>query len=254
MATTLTYSAQPISTRVDPRGRYYARIDAPALTAEETLRDVMAYKKINAFSASTVLNLLNDLLQGAVELTALDGRTRTLGQMLRVYMALEGSYQTPILTAADKANLRVKTQLLKDMKYPVDDANFTLTPKGDAVPAITAVHYSGQPDTGDAIKFGADLIINGRNLTAFDWTTADMYLVQTGISSVSERQIVPVTADGFLPSYNALAAAPITNAFGGEGPWTGRVEVRSYNTDTEEYYVAMSRDVKVLPADTTPTP
>lgn len=261
MATTLTYSAQPISTRVDPRGRYYARIEAPALTAEETLRDVMAYKKINAFSASTVLNLLNDLLQGAVELTAIDGRTRTLGQMLRVYMALEGSYESPILTAADKANLRVKTQLLKDMKYPVDGANFTLTPK-DTLPRISGVHYSGQAGTLDALKIGATGIVVGSNFNSIDWVSDAGYI--SIFNPANNTGYAFTLADAaFQPSENALYLGTFTNVnaagttvFTGDGPWPASLRIYRFSdpdAGTGEIVIT-SRDITVLPADTTPTP
>lgn len=247
MATTLTYSAQPISTRVDPRGRYYARIDAPALTAEETLRDVMAYKKINAFSASTVLNLLNDLLQGAVELTALDGRTRTLGQMLRVYMAIEGSFDTPLLSAADKANLRVKTQLLKDMKYPVDGSNFTLTPKDTEVIRISAVHYSGQTGNEDAVMFGRELVLTGSNL---DKIIPDTNFVPTLVNTDTGASMdLSDFSETYTPSYGAVvipATAINATVFPGAGPWQG--EIKILNSDDTPSTVVASRAVKVYAA------
>ena len=246
MATTLTYTTAPISTRVDPRGRYYGKIEAAQLTAEESLRDIMAYKKINAFSESTVLMLLNDLLQGAVELTALDGKTRVLGQMLRVYMALEGSFPVPTLSIEDKSALKVRTQLLKDLKYPVDPSNFTLTQKGAGTAQVTGVHYSGQATMNeDAVKFGAQTIVVGKNFLTIDWseTALDLYNPTTD-SSIPWTNIGTQT---FEPSENALLLAPLTNqstVFPGDGPWDAILG--AYDQTTNHYY--FERNVKVYPA------
>lgn len=257
MATTLNYSTQPISTRVDPRGRYYARIEAPALTAEESLRDIMAYKKINAYSASTVLQLLNDLLQGAVELTALDGRTRVLGQMLRVYMALEGSFESPILSPSDKANLKVRTQLLKDMKYPVDGANFTLTAK-DTYPRISGVHYSGQTTTEDALRIGTTGIIVGVNFNAIDWENDGGFVAVFNPTNNLEH-IFPLNDSAFSPSENAIYLQSFTNTitgstetplFTGDGPWDATIRLYRF-ADVEEQTgetVMADRSIKVYAA------
>lgn len=247
MATTLTYTTQPISTRVDPRGRYYGKIESVPLTPEETVRGIMAYKKINAYSESTVLQLLNDLLQGAVELTALDGKTRTIGQMLRVYMSLEGSFDTSILSPSDKQNLKVRVQLLKDMKYPVDPTLFSLSPKVTDIPAISAVHYSGQTGNEDAIMFGRELVITGRNL--------DKIIPDTNFGSILTNADTGASMDltdfseSYTPSYGAIVIPPTainTTIFPGAGPWKGIYRV--VNTDESPASVIAERPVTVYPA------
>lgn len=260
MATTLTYSTQPISTRVDPRGRYYARIEAPALTAEESLRDIMAYKKINAYSASTVLQLLNDLLQGAVELTAIDGRTRILGQMLRIYMALEGSYADAVLSPADKSNLKVRTQLLKDMKYPVNAADFTLSPK-ESIMVITGIHYSGQENNEDAAMIGTQMILTGRNLDRILLSNEDYYYECSWINRDTGAAVTQsFGSTSYTPSYGALltngptANTAFNNVFSGSGPWNATLRIAGglsaqAGGDGSVEYLA-SRNCKIYPAAT----
>lgn len=254
MATLLNYTAYPIATRVDPRGRYYAKVESTALTAEETIRGIMAYKKITAYSEGTVLQLLNDLLQGAVELTALDGKTRTIGQMLRVYMSLEGSFSNPILSTADKNNLKVRTQLLKDMKYPVNPSNFTLTPKDKGLATITAVHYSGQDGNEDAVKQGKAIIINGRNFENLPWSSlaTEEPLIEINVRNNANGRAVPLvvnTESGYQPSYGAIltnAMETSSTVFPGSGPWDAEV-IFLNPEDTTMIYA--KRDVKVYAAD-----
>lgn len=242
MATTLNYTTQPISTRVDPRGRYYGKIESVPLSPEETVRGIMAYKKITAFSESTVLMLLNDLLQGAVELTALDGKTRTIGQMLRVYMSLEGSFATPILSYDDKSALKVRTQLLKDLKWPVDPENFSLSPKDGQFPSISAVHYSAQTTAQDAMKIGAVTIITGRNLDKVDFDTTGVYL-----NNPENAQGVNLTrGPNYTPSYNALtlsALADVPAAFTGAGPWPAELIF-----STQEGFDYAKKNIMLYPA------
>lgn len=243
MATQLYYNTLPISTRVDPRGRYYGKIESVPLSPEETVRGIMAFKKINAYSESTVLQLLNDLLQGAVELTALDGKTRTIGQMLRVYMSLEGSFDSPILTYDDKQALKVRVQLLKDMKYPVDGENFTLSPRDITIPAISNVHYSGQTDTLDAIKVGVETIVTGKNLNLVNGTTVTMFVRNPATDT---GQTMPV-GGGYTPSYNALVAPAFQTtpqAFTGDGPWPAELLIA-----TDDDTVLARKAITLLPPD-----
>lgn len=255
MATALEYQTYPISDRVDDRGRYYGKITAPALTAEQSIRDIMAYKKITAFGEGQILTLLNDLLTGAVELCALDGQTRVLGQLIRVYMALEGSFASPILSTADKTQLRVRTQLLKDMKYKPRAQDFTLTPKDMTYPTITAVHYSGQTENAvDAVKFGAQSIITGRNLLNIEWdptkTAVSLYnrdIVDSAGVLLPGESLYPT---GYSPSENAVVLNPFTytgsapTVFTGAGPWNGVLELSDATGDT----VYASRNVTVYAA------
>lgn len=165
MATQLNYTSYPIGEQISDESLYYSRIvGAPSLDAGQTLRDVMAYQKITAYSESTVTQLLNDLIQGAIDRTAQDGQTRNIGQMLRVYMAIEGSSISPILTQADKNRLAVRVQLLKDMRYPVDPSNFTLSSTDGSTVRLEAVHYEGQTTNANELMFGANGVITGRNL------------------------------------------------------------------------------------------
>lgn len=244
MAITLPYSASAISTRVDPRGRYYAKIEANQLTPIESLRSIMAYKKITAYSESTVLQLLNDLLQGAVELTALDGQTRVLGQMLRVYMGIEGSFPTPILTTTDKDKLKVRTQLLKDMKYPVDGSMFTLAPKNTEQINITGIHYSGETGSMDAIKIGTQTILNGRNLDKL-FPLGRVELVYN-----NEAFYFTPPETGYQPSYNAilLTAPEIGDSqLIGAGPWFGQMNIATRkDVDSSDYELLDTRTVRIL--------
>lgn len=121
----LTYKLYPVSTRVDPRGVYYGIIQGATTEPESSLREILAYKKITAFDPAQVVRLVEDVIQGGMELTALDGRPRAISSMLKTYLGFDKSFATEDARVTDQ-KLMSKVRLLKDLRVDVNMADFTL--------------------------------------------------------------------------------------------------------------------------------
>lgn len=127
----LTYKTYPVSTRVDPRGVFYALIQGATTEPESSLREIMAYKKITAFDPKQVVSLVEDIIQGGMELTALDGRPRAISSMIKTFLGFDGSFPTEDARVTSQT-LVSRVRLLKDLRVPVNMDNFTLVNEREA--------------------------------------------------------------------------------------------------------------------------
>lgn len=121
----LTYKLYPVSTRVDPRGVFYGVIQGATTEPESSLREILAYKKITAFDPAQVVRLVEDVIQGGMELTALDGRPRAISSMIKTYLGFDKSFPTEDARVTDQS-LISKVRLLKDLRVGVNMDDFTL--------------------------------------------------------------------------------------------------------------------------------
>lgn len=121
----LYYKLYPVSTRVDPRGVFYGLIQGATTEPESSLREILAYKKITAFDPAQVVRLVEDVIQGGMELTALDGRPRAISSMLKTYLGFDSSFPTEDARVTDQ-KLQSKVRLLKDLRVDVNMDDFTL--------------------------------------------------------------------------------------------------------------------------------
>lgn len=121
----LNYKLYPVSTRVDPRGVYYGLVQGNTTEPETSLREIMAYKKINAFDPAQVVRLTEDIVQGALELTALDGRPRAISSLLKTFLGFDKAFPTADARVTDQ-KLVARVRLLKDMRLEPNMDDFTL--------------------------------------------------------------------------------------------------------------------------------
>lgn len=150
----LTYKLYPVSTRVDPRGVYYGRIQGATTEPETSLREILAYKKVTAFDPAQVVRLVDDVIQGGMELTALDGRPRAISSMLKTYLGFDKSFATEDARVTDQ-KLMAKVRLLKDLRVDVNMDDFTLVNDAEAqLPFIitSAVDYQSPDSTTNVIN------------------------------------------------------------------------------------------------------
>lgn len=150
----LNYKLYPVSTRVDPRGVFYGVVQGATTEPETSLREILAYKKITAFDPAQVVRLVEDVIQGGMELTALDGRPRAISSMIKTYLGFDKSFPTEDARVTDQILLS-KVRLLKDLRVNVDMDNFTLVNDAEAsLPfAITSALDNEFPTlTGNYIK------------------------------------------------------------------------------------------------------
>lgn len=127
----LYYKLYPVSTRVDPRGVFYGLIQGATTEPESSLREILAYKKINAFDPAQVVRLVEDVIQGGMELTALDGRPRAISSMLKTYLGFDSSFPTEDSRVTGQ-KLQSKVRLLKDLRVDVNMDDFTLINEREA--------------------------------------------------------------------------------------------------------------------------
>lgn len=172
----LLYKTYPVSTRVDPRGVFYGLVQGTTTEPETSLREIMAFKKITAFDPKQVVNLVEDIMQGGLELTALDGRPRAISSLMKTYLGFDGSFPTVDARVTDQ-KLVARIRLLKDLRIEPNMDNFTLVNTLETGPEIdTILSPGGTP--WEIIK-SRGILVTGRNLY-FDATKGDTASITWG--------------------------------------------------------------------------
>lgn len=159
----LTYKTYPVSTRVDPRGVFYGLIQGATTEPESSLREIMAYKKITAFDPKQVVNLVEDIIQGGMELTALDGRPRAISSMIKTFLGFDGSFPTEDARVTTQT-LVSRVRLLKDLRVAVNMDNFTLVNEREAqlpFEILSAQDYRTAPDVSADVVYNQIPLIEG---------------------------------------------------------------------------------------------
>lgn len=156
----LNYKLYPVSTRVDPRGVFYGVVQGATTEPETSLREILAYKKITAFDPAQVVRLVEDVIQGGMELTALDGRPRAISSMIKTYLGFDKSFPTEDARVTDQT-LISKVRLLKDLRVGVNMDDFTLVNDAEAqLPFVitSALDYKFPTLTGNYIKLPLEVV------------------------------------------------------------------------------------------------
>lgn len=159
----LTYKTYPVSTRVDPRGVFYGLIQGATTEPESSLREIMAYKKITAFDPKQVVNLVEDIIQGGMELTALDGRPRAISSMIKTFLGFDGSFPTEDARVTTQ-QLVSRVRLLKDLRVAVNMDNFTLVNEREAqlpFEILSAQDYRAAPDVSADVVYNNIPLLEG---------------------------------------------------------------------------------------------
>lgn len=143
----LVYKTYPVSTRVDPRGVYYGIVQGATTEPETSLREILAYKKVTAFDPAQVVRLVEDVIQGGMELTALDGRPRAISSMIKTYLGFDSSFPTADARVTSQS-LVARVRLLKDLRIPVNMDDYTLVNDAEVqlpynITSAVDMRYSG---------------------------------------------------------------------------------------------------------------
>lgn len=168
MAVDINYQVYrgPINPGTGEPTAYYGLVLNKGVDALSSLREVMAYKMITAYDPQQVRTLFDSILQGAMELTALDGRPRSIGNLIRTHLAFDKAFESPDVDPRS-LGMNVRIRALKDLKIPVDTSNFSFIPPTDVVwPKITRVFpasATAQADQ-DLIYKGQAFVLQGVNL------------------------------------------------------------------------------------------
>lgn len=207
----LYYKTYPVSTRVDPRGVYYGLIQGTTTEPETSLREIMAYKKITAFDPAQVVRLVEDIVQGGLELTSMDGRPRAISSMLKIYLGFDSSFPAADARVTSQ-KLLANVRLLKDLRVPVDMDNFTLIntlePTGVVLDAVQI--YQGLPpsEAGDIFPI---------NLNTEPYS---VLLVGSNLDQVNQFDLVVSRLDDPSVTFTETITSLSTNFYTAAGTFT----------------------------------
>ena len=140
---------------------YYGLVLNKGVDSLSSLREIMSYKKITAYEPAQLRALFDAVIQGAMELTALDGNPRSVGNLIRTHLAFDSSFPN-LDTDPRTIGMNVRLRTLKDLKIPVDTSNFSFIPPTDVTwPRIDRVFSQGAATAGDK-----DVIVKGQPFVA----------------------------------------------------------------------------------------
>lgn len=147
---------------------YYGLVLNKGVDSLSSLREIMAYKKITAYEPAQLRALFDAVIQGAMELTALDGNPRSVGNLIRTHLAFDASFPN-LDTDPRTIGMNVRLRTLKDLKIPVDTSNFLFVPPSDVTwPRIDRIFSQGASTAGDkdVVVKGQPFVAQGFNLGA----------------------------------------------------------------------------------------
>lgn len=166
---------------------FYGLVLNKGVDSLSSLREIMAYKKITAYEPAQLRALFDAVIQGAMELTALDGNPRSVGNLIRTHLAFDSSFPN-LDTDPRTIGMNVRLRTLKDLKIPVDTTNFSFIPPSDVTwPRIDRVFSQGASTAGDkdVIVKGQAFLAQGFNLGGLQSDGATWDLVLPDGSKVS---------------------------------------------------------------------
>lgn len=219
----LNYKLYPVSTRVDPRGVYYGLVQGNTTEPETSLREIMAYKKITAFDPAQVVRLTEDIVQGALELTALDGRPRAISSLLKTFLGFDKAFPTADARVTDQ-KLVARVRLLKDMRLEPNMDDFTLVNEAGPQTIIDTLQwYSGDnPPAGNVVSasIAATTSIRRLAITGIGMDVPDAFEVfDVTASTIIYPRTQIATMTGSQTSYYTLTATwPVSENIGFESP------------------------------------
>lgn len=171
---------------------YYGLVLNQSLSAEESLRQIMAEKKITAFQPSQLLTLIDSVLQGAIELTARDGIPRSISSLLRTHLAWDKGFTMPD-SSPKSTPMSVRVRLLKDLRLPVDMNSFEFVPADPIVlPKIERIFPAGATTAESGlVSLSRNIQVQGERLNGdseSSITYLDARIVTTNPESGSEDE------------------------------------------------------------------
>lgn len=136
-------------------GKLYGVINnSDPVNSELTMQQIIESKKLYGYTAKGLSVLVEEVLQGAADLVARDGRPRNLSSLLKFEARIKGAFDS---TAAGitTQDIFVRPRMLKDIKATLDKASFTFVNEtaGDS-PRIVGLAL----DSADFIGWNANSI------------------------------------------------------------------------------------------------
>lgn len=199
---------------------YYGLVLNKGVDSLSSLREIMAYKKITAYEPAQLRALFDAVIQGAMELTALDGNPRSVGNLIRTHLAFDSSFPN-LDTDPRTIGMNVRLRTLKDLKIPVDTSNFSFVPPSDVTwPRIDRVFSQGAATAGDkdVIVKGQAFIAQGFNLGGLESAGAIWGLV--------------------LPEGNLVTLDFTSNYFRAQLAWSGELDAVAPGTELTLRYTS----------------
>lgn len=179
--TKITYKVIRQSAEVG--ARFYGVIDnSDPIVAELAMQQIIEYKKLYNYSPKQLAVIVEDVLQGAAELVARDGRSRNVSSLLKFEPRILGTFANTESGITDQ-KVYVKPRMLKDIKVDINKADFTFeNSTSSTAPKISGIALESDQFTGwnleafaapqegeNSHTFIAPLTISGTRLCPDGW-------------------------------------------------------------------------------------
>lgn len=156
-------------------GKLYGIIDnANVVSPEVTIQEILDLKKLGNYSAKQLAALMEDIIQGAGELVARDGRPRSLSTMLKFEGKIRGTFDNPDERISTQRVI-VRPRLLKDIKLDIDKSQFEFVNTNDKEGIVISSALVQGFDSWSASRCFANgfpvgnLIVTGQRLVPTGW-------------------------------------------------------------------------------------
>lgn len=157
-------------------GKLYGIIDnANVVSPEVTIQEILDLKKLGNYSAKQLAALMEDIIQGAGELVARDGRPRSLSSLLKFEGKIRGTFDNPDERISTQRVI-VRPRLLKDIKLDIDKSQFEFVNTNDKEGIVISSALVQGFDSWSASRCFAggfpvgNLIVTGQRLVPTGWT------------------------------------------------------------------------------------
>lgn len=131
-------------------GKFYAVVNnSQSVTPALTMQQIVEYKKLYSYNPKQLVQIVEDVLQGAAELVARDGIARNVSSLLKFESRIKGTFRNSEAIVTSDQKVIVSPRMLKDIRVDIDRADFTFENTNDnTAPKILSVAIEDENFTG----------------------------------------------------------------------------------------------------------
>ena len=131
-------------------GKFYAVVNnSQSVTPALTMQQIVEYKKLYSYNPKQLVQIVEDVLQGAAELVARDGIARNVSSLLKFESRIKGTFKNTEAIVTSDQKVIVSPRMLKDIRVDIDRQDFTFENTNDnTAPKILSVAIESDEFTG----------------------------------------------------------------------------------------------------------
>lgn len=131
-------------------GKFYAVVNnSQSVTPALTMQQIVEYKKLYSYNPKQLVQIVEDVLQGAAELVARDGIARNVSSLLKFESRIKGTFKNTEAIVTSDQKVIVSPRMLKDIRVDIDRTDFTFENTNDnTAPKILSVAIESDEFTG----------------------------------------------------------------------------------------------------------